>query len=487
MRQTSVDDTRLRREVAQALRRLGLLEERAPLLVAVSGGPDSLALLSTLCALREQYPLRLHVAHLNHGLRGPEAEEDARYVQEVGSHLGVPVTVEVADVGAYRLRHRLSWEAAAREVRYSFLSRAARAVEASAVVLGHTADDQAETVLLHLLRGTGIRGLRGMLPFTQWRSRDGTQKIALARPLLEVTRRETEAVCSADGLTPRHDSSNVENRFTRNRIRRELIPLLKRYNPSIQEALVRLAHTVTRDMAYIHEAVQEAWPSIVVPEPWGLRLRRDAFLALHPSLQAHLLRCAWEELKGEATGPTFAHIEGMLGLAGAGEKVGPTKRAADRSLSLGGGLRFYTGRQDLLLATAAPSAPGPSIEETVVPIPGEACTGGWSFTVQPLDAPAQLTTGDPYRAYLDLAALGHRVTVRSRRDGERFQPLGMEGTKKLKEFMIDAHIPRIWRDSVPLLVGERGVAWVIGWRIAHWARVTEATQQAVEVAFRREE
>ena len=472
-----MDETPLRHRVIPALRSLGLLQERAPLLVAVSGGPDSLALLSILGALRQQYPLRLHVAHLNHGLRGPEAEEDARYVQEVSSRLGVPLTIESADVGSFRLRHRLSWEAAAREVRYSFLSRTAKAVGASVVALGHTADDQAETVLLHLLRGTGLQGLRGMLPFSRWRSSDGFQKIALARPLLEVTRRETEAFCLASGLTPRYDSSNLEDRFTRNRIRRELIPLLKQHNPSIQKALVRLAQTVSRDLAYIDEAVQEAWPGIVSAEPWGLRLRRDAFLALHPSLQAHLLRRAWEELKGETAGLTFVHMEGMLEL---------TKKAAGGSLSLGRELRFYTGRQDLLLATAAPSTPGPPLEETALPIPGEACTGGWSFTARPLDAPAQLTNGDPYRACLDLAALGQRAKVRSRRDGDRFQPLGMDGTKKLKEFMIDAHIPRHWRDSVPLLVGEKGVAWVIGWRIAHWARVTETTQQIVEIAFRRE-
>ena len=475
LQQVSVNEAKVRQQVAQALQNAGLLEERWPLLVAVSGGPDSLALLSILCDLREQYPLGLHVAHLDHGLRGLEAKADARYVQEVGHRLGVPVTVEAADVGAFRLRHRLSWEAAAREVRYAFLSRAAKAVGASAVALGHTADDQAETVLLHLLRGTGLGGLRGMLPYTHWQSRYGTQKIAVLRPLLEVNRQKTEAICAAHGLTPRYDSSNLEERFVRNRIRRNLVPLLKKYNPLIQQALVRLARAVSRDLAYIEERLREVWPAVVTSEPWGLRLHRAAFLRLHPALQAHLLRRACQELAGEATTPTFTQVDGALEMA---------RKGAGRSLSLGRGLRFSTGYQELVVGTSPPP-PYPPLEETIVPLPGDAQGSGWCVSARLVDAP-QVAYEDPYRACFDLATLADQVMLRSRRAGDRFQPLGMEGTKRLKEFMIDTHIPRGWRNSVPLLVGEEGVAWVVGWRIAHWARVTEATQQVVEVAFSRE-
>ncbi|MCH7706731.1 MAG: tRNA lysidine(34) synthetase TilS, partial [Chloroflexi bacterium] len=162
-------------------------------------------------------------------------EEDARYVQETCRLWGVPLTSERAYGAGLRAQYRLSWEAAAREARYDFLARVTATVGASAVALGHTADDQAETVLLHLLRGTGIRGLRGMLPLSRWHSRDGRRDVALVRPLLRVTRQETEAYCASQGLVPRYDSSNLQDRFTRNRIRRYLMPQLKQYNPSIRE------------------------------------------------------------------------------------------------------------------------------------------------------------------------------------------------------------------------------------------------------------
>jgi len=466
--------------VEEVLRTAGLLQPSGcTLVVAVSGGPDSLTLLHLLHALAQRHSLRLHGAHLNHGLRGSESDEDARYVQETCRRLEVPVTVERADVAGLRARHRLSWEAAAREARYNFLARVAATVGASAVALGHTSDDQAETLLLHLLRGTGIRGLRGMLPLSPWRSRDGTRDVALVRPMLKVTRQETEAYCASRSLIPRYDSSNLQDRFTRNRIRRKLMPHLQQYNPAAREALARLARTVAQDVEYIDRKVQEVWPSVVVWEPWGIRLHRDAFNELHPSLQAHLLQRAYTELVGEPWDLNLAQVEGMQRLAIEG---------AGRSLSLGHRLRFFTSYEELLMAREAPGSPWPPLEQMVLPLPGKLCTKGWRIHLRQIRAAdAQgLPHHDSFQAYLSRAAVGEELVVRTRKAGDRFQPLGMEGTKKLKEFMIDARIPRAWRDGVPLVVGKEGVAWVVGWRIAHWARIMPETQEAVEITFSRE-
>ncbi len=317
------------------------------LVVAVSGGPDSVALLHLLNGLAKRHPLRLHVAHLNHGLRGEESDEDARYVQGICDRWGVLATIERADVAAMRARYRLSWEAAARQARYDFLARVASTVGASAVALGHTADDQAETVLLHLLRGTGIRGLRGMLPLSRWRSRDGASEVVLVRPLLEVKRQETEAYCANHGLVPRHDSSNLEERFTRNRIRRSLMPQLRRYNPAVTQALTRLASTVAQDVAYIDQQVQSLWPSIAAREPWGMRLHRQGFNKLHPSIQAHALQRAYAEVAGESRDLNLAQVESMRQLS---------EQGAGRTLSLGHGLRFFTSYQELVLSRKAPHA-----------------------------------------------------------------------------------------------------------------------------------
>ncbi|MCZ6614850.1 MAG: tRNA lysidine(34) synthetase TilS, partial [Chloroflexi bacterium] len=219
-----------------------------------------------------------------------------------------------------------------------------------------------------------------------------------------------------------------------------------------------------------------------------LRVRRDGFRALHPSLQAHLLRRAWEELAGETADLTSTQVEAMMDLVRGEEGgVGPAKKGGGRSLSLGRGVRFHTGYEEITLGRRPASAPLPPMEPALLSLPGEAHIHGWRVTARLVDGPVQVGAGEPYRAHLDVAALGDRVQIRPRRAGDRFQPLGMEGTKRLNEFMIDARIPKNWRDRVPLLEGESGVAWVVGWRIAHWARVTEATGQVVEVIFAREE
>ncbi len=447
---------------------------------AVSGGPDSTALLGLLHALAGTRPLRVHVAHLDHGLRGAESDEDAAYVQELCGQFNFPVTVEKADVAEVRAQRRLSWEAAAREVRYDFLARVAVSVGASAVVLGHTADDQVETVLMHLLRGTGIRGLRGMLPISQWRNRDGFLETLLVRPLLRARRHDTEAYCASLGLVPRQDSSNLDRRFTRNRIRHDLLPQMEQVSPSVREAVTRLARTVAEDVAYLDQQVREAWPSVVTQEPLGMRLDRQAFNGLHTSLQAHMLQRVYVDLAGEASGLSLVQVEGMRRLA---------RQGAGRSLSLGHGIGFFTTYRDMLMASAPPVSPWSPVEERPLPIPSETLAQGWRIAVRCLvgaGVPRDLAHDDPFRAYLDLDAIGKGLTLRARLPGDRFQPQGMDGTKKIKEFMIDARIPRAWRDTVPLVVGKEGVAWVVGWRIAQWARVTTETREVVEVTFSRE-
>jgi tRNA(Ile)-lysidine synthase len=450
------------------------------IVAAVSGGPDSMALLGLLCALAERYPLKVQAAHLDHGLRGEESEADARYVGESCRRLSVPVVVERTDVAALRTRRRLSWEAAARDARYDFLARVAASVGASAVALGHTADDQAETVLLHLLRGTGMRGLQGMLSLSHRRGRDGAPDATLVRPLLHVTRQETEAYCAEHGIAPRQDSSNRDERFTRNRIRMSLMPRLRRYNPAVREALTRLSYTMARDMAYIDQQVRDVWPRVVAQEPWGLRLDRGVFNSMHPSIQAHLIQHSYAYLAGDGEQMSVAQVEEARRLATEG---------AGRSLSLGRGLRLITSYEDMVVTGRAPDSPWPLFESQHLPVPGSVCTVGWKVAAREIpvpDAADRLHNGGPFCARLSLDALGKELLLRSRRPGDRFQPLGMDGSKKLKEFLIDAHVPRTWRDGIPLVVGQHGVAWVVGLRIAHWARVTPRTRQVVELSLSRE-
>ena len=419
----------------ESLDSASLLKPSTVILAALSGGADSLALFLALHRLADKHGFELRAAHLNHGLRGAESDADAAFVEGICSQFGVPLVLDKVDVAGMRARRRLSWEQAARIARYDFLTRVAMKTQSSALVLGHTSDDQAETVLLHLLRGTGIRGLRGMLPLSSWRTTHGLA--TLVRPLLNASRQETEAYCLEHGLTPRLDSSNLEERFTRNRIRRKLMPQLESFNPSVKKSLLRLARTVAHDVAYIDQQTASVWSSLAVVEQDGVRMDRRAFNALHPSLQAHVLHRAYAQTAGEASGLSMAQIEAMKELAGKG---------AGLSLSLQGGVRFGTSYEEMFITCKDAPLSNRALDEKVLRVPGETRVGTWRVAIGLLEGrnrPPDLKHDNPYCAYLSLDALGDELKVRSRLPGDRFQPLGLPCEKSLKEFMIDAHVPRV--------------------------------------------
>ena len=475
------------KRVAAALRKHRL--EGKKLLVAVSGGPDSLALLYSLYLLRGEYGLTLCGAHLNHKLRGAESEADAEFVGDTFEGLGIPFTVDGVDVAAYRREHRLSLEDAARRVRYSFLADAAARYGADAIALGHTADDQAETVLMHIIRGSGLDGLRGMQ--TLDRRTIGGRRVALFRPLLNVSRAETGAYCRALCLSPRIDPSNSSPEFLRNRIRMELVPLLEQMNPSARDALARLARNATQDSDYIRERADAVWRETARQAEDGVvRLDAVALGGEHAAIRGRVLRRAIEAAGGEVT---QSHILDMMALLGGA----PGKR-----LHLSGGLGFVTGYGEAYVGSADVVGdallPLPALRgEFFVPVPGEARVGGWRIRTSLktdidgqdredfLSRPTFSPLGEDLfvTELLDMDCVGESLRVRGRLAGDRFQPLGMEGSKSLREFMIDARVPRGWRDGLPLVVSERGIACVPGWRIAHWARVTGETRRVLRLSL----
>jgi tRNA(Ile)-lysidine synthase len=233
----AADQPPLEQRVFDFIRQHRLLSANERLVVAVSGGADSVCLLHILVGLKERLKIKLHIAHLNHQLRDAESDADADYVADLARNLGIPATIERRDVKGYRKEQRLSPEEAAREVRYRFLAEVAGATGAQAVAAGHTRDDHIETILMHLIRGAGTRGMRGLQPSTGWPSKTGG--LIVIRPLLEVSHQETEDYCRQYRLTPRLDASNLSLSPLRNRIRQQLMPLLQGYNPGIAEALLR--------------------------------------------------------------------------------------------------------------------------------------------------------------------------------------------------------------------------------------------------------
>ena len=334
------------RQVAVALRRAGFPPGGATLVVGASGGPDSTALLRCLHRLRPDFSLRLHVAHLNHDFRGAEADHDAAFVQRLADGLGLPCSIDKQDpIGYQKQRGISSFEQAAREMRYSFLSCVAASVGANAVALGHTADDQAETVLLHLLRGSGLHGLRGMSVLTEWPWPEPAPGPVLFRPMLGVGKADTAAYCRALGQTYREDSGNYMWRFTRNKVRLDLMPKLSRdYNPRVREALSRLSRAASEDLDFIEGELARLWPGIAEEGSGEVVVNAAALSALHPALQRHALRRAYAFVAGDARRLGESHLESMLSLVN-GE-------AGSRSAHLPRGVRAHRRGDDLKLAIA---------------------------------------------------------------------------------------------------------------------------------------
>lgn len=453
-----------------------MLSKRRRLLLAVSGGPDSVCLLHLLVRLQGELNIQLHAAHLDHQLRGAEAAADARYVAQLARQLKVPATIERRDVKAYRARHHLTLEEAAREVRYGFLAEVARSAGGDCVAVGHTRDDHIETVLMHLIRGTGTRGLRGLQPVSQWRGQDDA--LTIIRPLLELSRRDTVEYCREYQLMPRIDTTNLSLSPLRNRVRLQLLPLLRSYNPRVDEALLRTAQTAADELAFLDQEGARVWRKVVHRQGDTIILDREEFLKIPPALRRHLLRMAMENLLGDLKDIEARHIEEMMAAL---------SKPAGKRLDLPGGLALAIDYDRYLLGTnPAALSPFPVLEkEFALKIPGETIASGWQVTATVMTSPSALKqTNRSLTACFDLDKVGRKLVVRSRRRGDRFQPLGMAEPKKLSEFMVDAKISRHWRERVPVVCSPEQIVWVVGWRIDDRLKVTQTTRRVLYLDFK---
>ena len=447
--------------------------------MAVSGGPDSVCLLHTLIKLRDVFDIMLHIAHLDHQLRGTESMADAQYVADLAQRLDIPATIEQRDVKAFKAQQHVSLEEAAREVRYNFLAQVAESIGTSRVAVGHTADDHIETILMHLIRGAGTKGLRGLEPSTLWPS--APSRLIVIRPLLEVSRQETANYCHHHQLAPRLDASNLSLSPLRNRIRQQLLPLLQSYNPRVAEALMRTARIAGDDLNYLDAEVARLWGEVAQKQEGAIILDRKQFLELPSAIKRYLLRRAIEDLLGNLKDIETRHIEGILAAL--------TKPAGKR-INLPGGLVFSIEYDRYLLAQdAAVLSPFPPLETGfTLKIPGKTLVTGWrieSTIMGSSEAKREDLLNNDFTAYFDLEKAGSRLAVRSREPGDRFQPLGMSRPKKLGEFMIDTKIPQSWRQRIPLVCSPQHILWVVGWRIDERVKVTESTSQILLLKFER--
>jgi len=465
--------TTLEQKVISFIKEQNLAPEGEKLVVAVSGGADSVCLLHILSQSQEKLRIRLHVAHLNHKLRGTESEADAEYVADLAQRLNLPVTIESYDVKGYRAKRRCSLEEAAREVRYSFLAGVAKEAGTKRVAVGHTRDDHVETILMHLIRGAGLTGLRGLQPRLEMTTEAG-ERLEIVRPLLTVTRQETASYCYEHQLLPRTDSSNLSLSPLRNRTRLELLPLLRKYNQNFDEALSRLSEIVTDELSFVDGQAWQLWAGMVKQEGDTIYLDKDRMATLPRALQRQLVRSAISQLLGRPKDIETEHIEATLDLL---------KKPVGKTLNLPQGLAASTDYSNLILKLGGtPVCPLPVLEQGYLNIPGETIFSGWRVVTSIVGETAPVRNNS-FVAYFDLSKVSKRLLVRRRQPGDRFQPLGMKEFKKLQDFMVDAKIPRSWRERVPLVCSPEQILWVVGWRIDDRAKVTETTKRVLRIEF----
>jgi tRNA(Ile)-lysidine synthase len=445
------------------------------ILVALSGGADSVALLCLLRELQAGESIELAgAAHLNHQLRGGDADEDERFCAALAAREGTPFISGRVDVATAARAQRRSIEDAARDARYAFLERAADELAADVIAVAHTRDDQAETFLLRLLRGAGTRGLGSIRP------RVGR----VVRPLIDIGRDELREYLRERGQPFREDASNRDLANPRNRVRHELIPYLTtHFSPGVTNILAREADLARRDEEDLHARAIEIAPTIVLEEEdeAGGVVRLDAvrLAALHPALASRVARGVLGRLAGERF-IGFEHVEQLLAMAVPGTGL--------TAISLPGQVARRNGNVIVLQRRSGrggrPTANGFRYS---LSIPGSvhASDGGWTIAAELARETSSRWASRGVEVGIAADRLMLPLAVRSRRPGDRFRPLGAPGTRKLKDFLVDRKVPRAERDSLPLVVdGRDRIVWVAGQAVAEDFRVTAASQAVILLKVR---
>ena len=456
-----------------------------PIIAGVSGGPDSLCLMSVL----RKAGYRIIVAHFNHKLR-PDSDADANIVEQTAARLNLASVIQSGDVRAFADSGKLSIEEAARILRYRFLMEQARHFHAQAVAVGHTADDQVETVLMHFIRGAGLAGLKGMNYRTIIQMFD--PEIPVVRPLLDLWREETVVYCATHGFRPRHDPSNASLDFFRNRLRHLLIPTLESYNPRFREVLWRTSRSLTADYEILSGVLDEVWKECVVQEsPDFVAFDSSALNKQTVGLQRNLVRRAIEHLQPDEMDIGYATLERASRFIGGLQ--GRFRMDLPNGLHLlrEGNLIYVVSGDATLPVERWPQIPDGSAALPLV-VPGSlVLSGGWKLSCERWNIPSlaleQATASDdPFQVWLDANELSTPLELRVRQDGDRFEPLGMDGHEmKISDFFINVKLPQRARDRWPLLCMGEKVIWVPGYRPAHPFRLTESTRQVLYFSMTR--
>lgn len=465
--------------VYQTIREHGLFEAGDSVLVGVSGGPDSVVLLHVLNELAPALSLRLGIAHLNHGLRRPASDREAKFVSSLAKRIQLPFYTEIADVLDYRRRYRMSLEEAARHMRYRFFSKIAEQNIFDRIATGHHQDDNAELVLMYMIRGSGPLGLSGIPPMRNGR---------IVRPLMGLTRSQIHDFVTEKKLDVVFDASNTDEGFIRNRVRNRLIPVIKEsYNPRIIETLNRQACILRDEEKWIETVIEPMFRELTIEESdGGITISVHKTCALHIGAKRRVIRKAIHIVKGNLRRIGFPHVDAVLRLMDRGPVYGsidlPDRIRIRRCRDL-----LIISKEKIPLRHRTPHSEGSqslSFKYSVT-IPGP-------LYIQEINARLQITeiAGsdlsyfdplNPAAAYFDRERLHFPLLIRNVLPGDRFTPLGMTGTQKVKTYFINNKVDRSLRANCPVLLSGDNIIWVVGHRIDDSVKVLPSTRNVLKM------
>ncbi|HZJ56640.1 MAG TPA: tRNA lysidine(34) synthetase TilS [Clostridia bacterium] len=456
-------------KVLDYIQEYDMLEPGDRVVVGVSGGADSVALIHLLWRMREFIPMNLYVAHVDHGIRGEAAREDALFVEAMATEWGLDFFLKEASVPDLVKEWGVSEEQAGRRVRHEFYREVRQRVGAQRIALGHHRDDQVETILYNIIRGSGLAGLSGMDPV-----RDGI----IIRPLLGVSRQEIEDYCHREGLGFRHDHTNEETIYTRNRVRHMVIPMIEEhFNPNFSAGLTRMGDILRDDEEFLRSYSEDAFSRVAKFHGTEVRYSLGGFRKYPKAIKRRLLRDGLLRMKKNLVDIHHIHIDGIMDLA-EGSEVGS-------SLDLPDNFKARVDYNDLVLyrnhGVREEDLPVPDFEyELKNPGRTHIPQLGMAITLQEV-TDFKVLNGDYGCIYIDADSIQGGLYIRNRRDGDRFRPLGMSGTKKLKDFFIDRKVPRHKRDSIPLVVDRNNIIWIAGYQMSEDYKVTHNTKRLIRM------
>jgi tRNA(Ile)-lysidine synthase len=453
------------KNIEQALK--GLIVSGDKVLVGVSGGADSITLLHVLHKFSKIQNYSLIVAHINHLARGKNSDADAGFVESVAEKLKLPFYLKKIDVGIERLKLKTSFQDAARIIRYQFFEETLQSVGGNRIALGHTADDQVETILINIVRGTGLKGLAGIPQV-----RD-----CIIRPLLEIYRKDLEIYLKENDISFREDSSNLDKKYLRNRIRNELIPHLETYNPGIKKCLQEMAGIAREDDSLLSQTTRDIFEQKLGKDNeqnivWDI----EDFQSYPIALRQRLAREIFCHITGDMQAITAHHVQQIINLF--------SSPKAGKVLNIPRGVTVTCSYESVLFSKLTDGICDNETLATQIAIPGstELLKGPIRrVQTQIIAGKSELSSLESGRqAFFDLDKTGLVIQARFFRAGDRFFPLGMIGSKKLKSFFIDQKVPQSMRSYIPILTNaDDDIIWVYGQRISHPYRVTDKTEKVL--------